>query len=136
MRTHRVVVLAPFLDDDLGLFEGVKNLAVEKFVPEPCIEALAIAVFPRRPRDDIGGLRTDSGNPVAHSLRNELGSVVGTDEGRGPSQDEQIRQHVDHVDGVEFPLHPDHQALLGVFIDKVQRSEDPAIMGSVMNEVV
>ena len=79
MWPHGVVVPAPFLDDDLGLLEGVEDLAVEQLVPEPGIEALAIAVFPRRSRFDVGGLRTDGGNPVADSFGDELGAVVGPD---------------------------------------------------------
>lgn len=90
MRTNRVVVFAPFLDDDLGLFEGVKYLSVEQLVPEPGIEVLAIAIFPWRSRDDIGDLCPNSGNPVADSFGDELGSIVGMDEGRWPPQDEQI----------------------------------------------
>ena len=131
-----IVVFAPFLDDDLCLSEGVKYLAVEQLVPEAGIEALAVSVFPRRPRHDIGGRRTDRGNPVPNSLGNELGSVVGPDKSWRPPQDELVRQHIDHVDGVEFSLYPDHQALLRVLVDEVQRPEGPTVMGTVMDEVI
>jgi len=46
MWSHRVVVFPPLFDDDLRLFEGVEDLPVEQFIPEPSVEALAIAVFP------------------------------------------------------------------------------------------
>jgi len=32
-----VVVLAPALDDDLGLLERIEDLAVEQLVPEPAL---------------------------------------------------------------------------------------------------
>lgn len=37
---------APLLDDDLGFPEAVKDLAVQKFVPELAVEGLAVAVLP------------------------------------------------------------------------------------------
>ena len=80
----------------------------------------------RRQRQSIPG----------HSLGNELGSVVRPDEGRWSSQNEHVRQHVDHIDGVGLPIPPDHQALPRVLIDEVQGSEDPPVMGPVMNKIV
>ena len=47
VRSDSVVVSAPPLDQDLGLTQAVKDLTVQKFVPEPGIEALAVAVLPR-----------------------------------------------------------------------------------------
>ena len=42
-----VVVPPPLFDDDLRLLQAVEDLAVEQFIPEPCVETLAISVFPR-----------------------------------------------------------------------------------------
>ena len=47
MRPDSDAVFLPFLDHDLTLFQAVKDLAVEKLIPGPGVEALAIAVFPR-----------------------------------------------------------------------------------------
>jgi hypothetical protein len=41
-----VVTMAPLLDQDLGLLQGVKDLEVQEFVPELAVEALAVAVLP------------------------------------------------------------------------------------------
>lgn len=46
VRPDSVVVTAPPLDQDLGLAKRVEDLAVQKLVPEPCVEALAVAVLP------------------------------------------------------------------------------------------
>ena len=47
VRPDCVVVFPLVLNHDLSLFQAVKDLAVEQFIPEPGVEALAIAVFPR-----------------------------------------------------------------------------------------
>jgi hypothetical protein len=81
MRSLRIVVFSPLLDDDLGFFEAVEYLSIQELVAEPSVEALAIAVLPRRSRFDIGGLGADSLDPLPDRIGNELGSVVGTDIG-------------------------------------------------------
>ena len=42
---------------------------------------------------------------------------------RHAAQDEQIRQHVDHVDGLELPGDPDRQALVGELVDDVEHAD-------------
>ena len=42
-----VVMATLFLDQDLGLLQGVEDLSVEEFVAESGIEAFAISVLPR-----------------------------------------------------------------------------------------
>jgi len=49
------VVSAPLLDDDLSLFEGVEDFAIEQLVAQTSVEALTIAGLPRRARFDISG---------------------------------------------------------------------------------
>ena len=46
MWSDRIIVFAPFLDDYLSFLESVEYLPVEKLIPEPDIEAFAIAVLP------------------------------------------------------------------------------------------
>src|SRR5215218_7498328 len=53
-RADRVVVPTPALDDDLGLLERGDDLAVEQLVPELGVEALDVAVLPRRAWGDVG----------------------------------------------------------------------------------
>ena len=53
VRPDRVVVPAPLLDDDAGFFKSVEDLAIEQFVPEAGIEALAVTVLPRRAWLDV-----------------------------------------------------------------------------------
>ena len=44
MWSHVVVLSEPLVDDDLSLLEGVEDLAVKEFIPEPGIESLSVAV--------------------------------------------------------------------------------------------
>ena len=44
--SFRVVVFPPFFDQDLGLAQAVKDLAVQELVSEPCVEAFAVSVLP------------------------------------------------------------------------------------------
>ena len=57
MRPDSVVMPTPLPSDDLGFLERVENLAIQKFIPEFAVEALAVAVFPRAARHDVGRLR-------------------------------------------------------------------------------
>ena len=63
-----VVVPPPLLDDDFRVTQRVEYLPVKEFVPKLGVEALAISVLPRRAGFDVGRMRSDCGNPVAHRL--------------------------------------------------------------------
>ncbi len=75
MRAPDVVVLAPTLDDGLRFGEAVEDLAVQKLVAELRVEALAIAVLPRRARLDEGRLRSDDRDPVRTALATNSGPL-------------------------------------------------------------
>lgn len=53
VRPHRVVVLAPALDDDLGLLERVEDLAVEQLVAKLAVEAFIVVVLSWTPWLDV-----------------------------------------------------------------------------------
>jgi hypothetical protein len=52
----RIVVPPPALDDDLCLLQRVEDLAIQKFIPQLRVEALAIAILPGAAGHDVGGL--------------------------------------------------------------------------------
>ena len=56
VRTNRVVVFSPLLDDDLGFFESAEDFAIEKLISEARIEAFAISILLRASRFDVSGL--------------------------------------------------------------------------------
>ena len=49
-----VVVAAPVFGDDLSFLERIKDLAIQEFISQVAVKALAVAVFPRAPRHDVG----------------------------------------------------------------------------------
>lgn len=65
-----------------------------------------------------------------------FGAVVGTYELRRPSQDEEVRQSVDHVGRVELPVDTDHQRLLRELVNDIEDAIGAAVMRAVLNEVV
>jgi hypothetical protein len=66
----------PGLDQDLGFGQAEEDLAIEQFVPQLAVEALAVAVFPRAARLDIGCLGADGGDPFTQGLGDELRTVI------------------------------------------------------------
>ena len=52
------------------------------------------------------------------------------------AQDEQVREHVDDVNGLELAIHPDGQALVRELVDDVEHPELPAIVRPVLDKVV
>jgi hypothetical protein len=69
-------VTPPAFNDDLGLLHGVEDFAVEQFVAQLAVEALAIVIFPGTSRFDVGGLGAHSSDPIAQSLGDKLGAIV------------------------------------------------------------
>lgn len=72
MRSDRVVVLAPLLDDDGGLLQAVEDFAVQAFITQFAIEGLAVAVLPRAARFDVKRGCSEPREPVAYNLRRHL----------------------------------------------------------------
>ena len=81
LRAHGVVA-TPALDDRLCFPKGVGDLAIQRFIPEPGVEGLDVAVLPRATRGDVGGPRANSADAVLHGLGDELRPVVGADVAR------------------------------------------------------
>lgn len=126
----------PAFDDDPGLRERIENLPIQQLVPEPSVEALDEAVLPGAARRDISRLRSDSRDPVLHGLGDELRSVVRAKALGNAAQDEQVGEHIDDVDGLEFPINPDRQAFVRELVDDVQHPIFPSLMGAILDEVI
>ena len=136
MWPHGIVVTTPALDDDLRLAQRVEDLAVEKLVTQPRIEALDEAVLPRAAACNVGRACADGGDPVLHGFGQELGAVVGSDVLGDAAQDEQVRQRIDDVDGFEPAGDADGQALMGELVDDVEHADSASIMGAILDEVI
>ena len=136
MRPNGVVVASPALDDDLSLAQRVEDLAIEQFVAQAGIEALDEAVLPWTASFDVGGPCAHGCDPVLHGFGDELGAVVGADVPGNTAQDEQVRERIDDIDGLEPAGHTDGQALMGELVDDVEHADPAPVMGAVLDEVV
>ncbi len=126
----------PALDDDPGLLEGVKDFAIEKFVTQAGVKALDEAILPRAAPRDVGCLGANGGDPFLHGLGDELGSIIGTNVLRDATQDEQIGEHVDDIDGFQPPIDSNVQTFMRELIYDVQHSVFPSVMCAVLDEVI
>ena len=79
VRSDRVVVLAPLLDDDGGLLQAVEDFPVEAFVAQLAVEGLAVAILPGTAGLDVERLCSELCEPAAHDLGGHLRTVVRPD---------------------------------------------------------
>src|SRR3712207_5161911 len=55
---------------------------------------------------------------------------------RNTAQDEQVREHVDDINGFQLPVHPDGQAFARELVNDVEHAELASVMGAILDEVV
>jgi hypothetical protein len=55
---------------------------------------------------------------------------------RNAAQNEQVREHVDHIDGLQLAIDANGQAFMGELVDDVEHPVFPPVMGSIVDEVV
>ena len=129
-------MLSPVFDDDLRFLECVEDFAVEQFVTEFRVEALAIAVFPWTARHDVGGFGTDCCDPLPKCFGDELRAIVRTNMGGDAAQDEEVGKHVDNIDCLQLSLAPDGDAFPRELINHVEHADFPAVVRPVLDKVV
>ena len=134
VRSDRVVVDPPLFDSDLGFPKTVEDLAVQQLVPEPCVEAFAVSIFPRRSWLDIGRLGPERGNPAPSFLGRNSGPLSDLMYSGGPRK--MNRSVKASSTSVEFTIHADHKRLSGVFIDDVQCPIDTTIGGTILDKII
>ncbi len=111
MRPLGVVLDAEVLDDDPGLRESPKLLAVETFITKPAMEGFDEPVLPGTGRLDVNGLDSLSGQPRLEFMGNELRAVVRADKLRRALLCDGRFHQCDHVAGLERTVRPQHVAL-------------------------
>ena len=125
-----VVVAPPGFEENLGFLEGVEDLPVQELVAQPRVEALDVAILPRRARLDEGGPGPDRGDPSPDRFGDELRAVVGPNVGRDAAQDEEVGQDIDDLGREKLPANPDRQALTGELVQDIERAEGPPFGGN------
>lgn len=84
-------------DQDLGFAQGVEQLTIQQFIPEPGIEAFAVSILPGGSWLDVSCLGADGGDPIPHLQSNKFRPIVGPDVFRRTAQNEQIGQRIQYV---------------------------------------
>ena len=114
----------------------MKNLSVNKLAAQCCVKALTIAVFQEALWVDVNILCPNSSDPAASNFSYKLRTVVRTNECKQTAQDEQIRQGIDKVRGVQSAPHVNSQASAARLIRDIQRSKGSAIDDTAMHKIV
>ena len=117
MRSNGVVVAPPCFDQHLGLGEAVEDLAVEQLVAKRAVEALAVAVLPRRAGRDVKRLHADLAEPGLDRGGDELAAVIRPDVRRRTPLDEQRGQRGQHVFVTELTRDDQRQVLPARLVD-------------------
>ena len=126
-----LTALAGIAVDVISLFMACRSSA-----PTPATPPFAAVALPRAARRNVGGFRPDGGNPFLHGLGDELRAIVGTNVLRDATQDEEIREQVDDVDGFQLPGDTNGQTFMCELVDHVEHPVFLAFMRAILDEVV
>src|SRR5258706_14289656 len=124
------------LDQGTGFEQRGEDLAIEQLVAEAAVERLAIGILPRAAGLDESHLDVLGSQPVAHCACDELGAVVGANEGRRTVSGDQILQNLDDSLAGDVVRGFDVQTLPSEVVDDGQDLERSSIFQLIENEVV
>jgi len=136
VRSDRVVVVAPLLDDDTSLLQTVEDFPVEALVAQAAVEGLAVAILPGTAGLDVERLCSERCEPTAHDLCGHLRTVVRPDMLRDASGEHHIGHRLNDAEAVDPTSHPDRQAFPGKLVDQGHQPNLAPIMGLRLDEVV
>jgi len=95
MRSLRVVVLAPYFDDDARFLQAEEEFAVQEFIAQLAVERFTASILPWTARLDVQRFGTDAVQPVAHYFRRHFGTIVGTNVLRDAVGQHHVGQRLD-----------------------------------------
>src|SRR5690606_23907919 len=93
-------------------------------------------ILPRTARLDVERTHAAARERAPHRVRNELRSVVGSDELRFTMDAEQIRQQTHDVLGGDASLYQNRMTLARILIDDRQQLQAPTIFRLVHDEII
>lgn len=136
VRPDSVVIVNPAHRQDLSLIHVAEQLVVQELISHPRVETLAIAVFPRTSRLDVGGDHIYGGQPFPQFLRDELAAVVASQILGTASRQHGSGQDLDYVVAAPAALWNGRQAFMSAFVDDVEESYLLAVVCLVHNEII
>ena len=74
--------------------------------------------------------------PSSYCFRGKLRTIIGADILRDTTEDEEVKQEVDHILILNLPGYQYSQALAGIFVDDIQYLKRPAVSRVVYHEVI
>lgn len=131
-----IVPMPPILTDDSGFEHGCEDLALEEFIGEFCVEGFAVAILPGSSGRDEERLHPQLLKEVTDLLGDELGAVVGADEGWCSPLFDDVVEGDDDIGSFDGCLDLDGEAFSAELIDDGQQLERRAFLGALMDEVV
>ena len=129
-------MLAPLLDDDLGLLQAVEDFSVEKFIAQLAVEAFHEGVLLRFAQRDVVPFDLGLLRPWQHRHTSHFRAVVGSDVFWNTPGEHDIGHGLDDAEAVDSPGNSDGQALSGKLVDQRQQSDLAAIMGLGFDKVI
>ena len=138
MRSDRVVVLAPLLEDDGSLLQTEEYFAVQAFIAQFPVEGLAVAILPWAAGSYVERLRSQLCKPAAHNLCRHLRAVVRTHVFRHTALDHHVGHGLDNAKAkaVDATGHPDRQAFPRELVDQSHQPEFAPIVGLRFHKIV
>ena len=122
MRTDRLVVAAPILDDDPAFRSAPKPLDVQVLVAKATVEALVRSVLPRLSWRDIGRFNVRLGQPLHDSYGHEFGPIVRPQVPWRTMDADETSQDIDDLAQTNRTVDLDCQGLVGELIDDLGTS--------------
>ena len=119
MRSGLIVLSPADLRQHFCLLQRCEDFSVEEFIPELPVEAFDVTILPGTARFYEKSSDLESREPVPNGFGNELRSVVLSDEGWHPAQNEQVCQHIYDIYRVEPAVYTDCQTFTAVLIQNV-----------------
>lgn len=117
MRPDGVVVPTPAFEQDLRLPQRVEDFAVEQFIAQLAVEALAAPVLPRGAGLDVECSHSEPAKPFANGGRGKFGAIIGPDMRWRTMPDKQIGQHGRDIVAPDLALDMDAQTLTAILVD-------------------
>jgi len=124
------------LEQHPGLVDAGEQLAIEKLITQPTVEALHVPVLPRAARSDEERADTSPTKPTPKRVGDELGTVVRTEVNGNPVDLEQDAKRLMNIRRCEAPADLQGETPPSELVDDHEDLHPPTVHGLLGHEVV
>jgi hypothetical protein len=136
VRAVFIVSSSMLLEQYPSLVDAGEELAVEKLIAKPTVEALHVPVLPRAARSDEERADTSPAKPTPERVGDELGTVVRTDVNRNPVDLEQNAKRLMNIHRCKAPTDLQGETPPSELVDDHEDLHPPSVHGLLGHEVV